>query len=322
LLIFFSQRKLVYYSMPYIIISRLYFEENMRCFNQKLKIYSYLLILTIFMLMIGPGCSLPLHRAIIDDKIPQAKFLIVKDREDIDKFRKGKNALILAVEKGQMDTAGLLLEAGADVNAGNNDGYTALIAAVSAGQLKMVELLLKYNADVNLKNIKQQSPLYHALETENYDLATILIDQGAEPSIVRDSPDGIFISARMYQLIAHRFEKLHKLDRAIDLYSQAVELFETANKKYLQSAQTYGSKPEKAKKSNLADFVDKLLAAAASIFAETDWSTDNGTEVDERIRQIEEKRGDFKKLAEESRISALECQNILNFIREQRKIKK
>ncbi len=98
--------------------------------------------------------------------------------------------------------------------------------------------------------------------------------------------------------------------------------FETANKKYLESAKTYGPKPYKAKKSNLAEFVDKLLEAAATIFGVTDYSTDNGTEAAERIRQIEEMRGEFKKLAEESRVSALECQNILNFIREQRTRKK
>ncbi|USO00950.1 MAG: ankyrin repeat domain-containing protein [Alphaproteobacteria bacterium] len=45
-----------------------------------------------------------------------------------------------------------LIEKGADVNLGDNQGMTALMHASENRNLDVVEYLIKYGADVNLKN--------------------------------------------------------------------------------------------------------------------------------------------------------------------------
>lgn len=58
--------------------------------------------------------------------------------------------LLKAIELGGVEAAKLLLEAGADVNQGDQDGYTALTLATEKGDEAMVRLLLKYGASIEV----------------------------------------------------------------------------------------------------------------------------------------------------------------------------
>ncbi|MEE4143199.1 MAG: ankyrin repeat domain-containing protein, partial [Halieaceae bacterium] len=55
--------------------------------------------------------------------------------------------LLVAVENGDTAAAVLLLDHGANVNAGNQLGYSPLMAAAEAGQVAMVSLLLSRGAN-------------------------------------------------------------------------------------------------------------------------------------------------------------------------------
>jgi ankyrin repeat protein len=63
-----------------------------------------------------------------------------------------------AVAGQHVQIARMLLEAGAPVNAAQQDGFTPLHAAAQNGQLDMVRLLLEHGADVNVVAGKHGTP--------------------------------------------------------------------------------------------------------------------------------------------------------------------
>ena len=71
----------------------------------------------------------------------------------------GTTALIWASYGDDADSAGLLLDAGADVNAANDLGATALWAASQNGSDEMVGLLLDAGADPDRALLLGETPL-------------------------------------------------------------------------------------------------------------------------------------------------------------------
>ena len=86
----------------------------------------------------------------------------------------GKTALQEAVEKRDTELVGILLNAGADVNApaASADGRTALQAAVETGDIELVRILLNAGADVNAPadGIFRMTALQAAAEKGNIDV--------------------------------------------------------------------------------------------------------------------------------------------------------
>ena len=76
----------------------------------------------------------------------------------------GSTPLHCATWKGHLDVVKLLLEAGAEVNAQNENshwGTTPLHAAAHANQAAIAELLINQGADLNAKDMNGQPPLHH-----------------------------------------------------------------------------------------------------------------------------------------------------------------
>lgn len=76
----------------------------------------------------------------------------------------GSTPLHCATWKGQQDVAGLLIKAGADVNAHNHNdhwGTTPLHAAAHANQAAIAQLLIDHGADVNAQDMNGRTPLFH-----------------------------------------------------------------------------------------------------------------------------------------------------------------
>ena len=91
---------------------------------------------------------------------------------DIDIWQAARKGNIIAVEYH--------LDAGTDVNAKNEGGWTPLCYAVDKGHKEVVELLIVKGADVNAKNRGGGTPLHHAARKGHKEIAELLIDKGAD----------------------------------------------------------------------------------------------------------------------------------------------
>jgi ankyrin len=121
----------------------------------------------------------------------------------------GKTALHVAAETGQAEIAALLIEAGADIEAGapgypdlRFNGATPLIIAALLGQTTVAELLISAGADVNAQNTdilaETRSVLHNAVKAGNKEVAELLIVNGAYVDAVTRNrlQTPLFVAAR------------------------------------------------------------------------------------------------------------------------------
>ena len=81
---------------------------------------------------------------------------------DVPDHMTGKTALVKAAYVGHTPTAIALLDAKADVNAADNQGYTSLAFATSFNHEYMLQVLLHSDADPNIQDVFGITPLIHA----------------------------------------------------------------------------------------------------------------------------------------------------------------
>ena len=75
----------------------------------------------------------------------------------------------------------ILLDAGANPNAKDQDGQTAIMHAASYGYAESVRILIEHHADVNLKDHAGRTALMHAAMGGYVDAIPLLIENGADP---------------------------------------------------------------------------------------------------------------------------------------------
>ncbi|MDE0200553.1 MAG: ankyrin repeat domain-containing protein [Caldilineaceae bacterium] len=93
----------------------------------------------------------------------------------------GSEALFTAIEKGDVETVRLLVEAGADVNAAEGfGGNTPLHEAVEEGNAEIVQILVDAGADIEAEGFMDQTPLSLAAEEGASEIMQILLGQGAD----------------------------------------------------------------------------------------------------------------------------------------------
>jgi serpin B len=76
-----------------------------------------------------------------------------------------------------------LIEAGIDVNARTDAGFTALHFAARNGHVRAAELLIAAGADVNAQTPAGQAPLHFAVRRGYCNLAELLVEEGANRSV-------------------------------------------------------------------------------------------------------------------------------------------
>src|SRR5262245_17900903 len=79
----------------------------------------------------------------------------------------GLTALVLAGREGDMESAKLLLDKGANVNQVTEYGWSPLLTATNNRHYKLAEYLIQHGADVNLANKGNWTPLYLATDNRN-----------------------------------------------------------------------------------------------------------------------------------------------------------
>ena len=101
----------------------------------------------------------------------------------------GATALHWAAYRDDLDTAKVLIEAGAAVNVQNRYGVTPLSLACTNGSAAMIELLLNAKADVELELPGGETPLMTAARTGKTDAVKMLLVHGADVN-AKDSEHG------------------------------------------------------------------------------------------------------------------------------------
>lgn len=135
-----------------------------------------------------PGGETPLMTAARTGRTDAVKLLLTHgadvNAKDTDH---GQTALMWAAAEGNVSTVEMLHEFGADLHVVSKGGFTALLFAVREGKKDVGSLLLKEGASVNetiQKPGKQAgtSAMNLAVANAHYELASMLLDAGADPN--------------------------------------------------------------------------------------------------------------------------------------------
>jgi ankyrin len=114
----------------------------------------------------------------------------------------GLTPLVFAAREGDLESARVLLDAGADVNQTTAYGWTALLAATQNRYYELGKFLLERGADPNIANMGGWNPLYIATDNRNieggdyptrkpdmdhFEYIVLLLDHGADPHLRMNS---------------------------------------------------------------------------------------------------------------------------------------
>jgi ankyrin repeat protein len=91
--------------------------------------------------------------------------------------------LYVAARRGDLETVTSLVEAGADVNVTNNEGYTLLHMAVGNGRWEVMEFLLANDADVNAQTQTGTTVLHMAVGWGEDSPIALLLSHGADVGV-------------------------------------------------------------------------------------------------------------------------------------------
>jgi ankyrin repeat protein len=94
---------------------------------------------------------------------------------------------VRSAEQGDKKALPLFFEAGIDINARNNGGYTALMAAAKNGQAEIVNKLLEQKANVDVQGYNGWTALMLAAENNQLSIVKALLAKNADPNLQDNS---------------------------------------------------------------------------------------------------------------------------------------
>ena len=148
--------------------------------------------------------------------------------------KNGWTALMAAVAKNNVDCVKVLLEAGADVNAKDKDGATILMRAVLKGHTDCVKTLLEAGADVNAKIKIGGTALMMAAAFGHADCVKVLLKAGADVNAkTKDGETALMLAAN---------------ERHTDCVKALREAVANAKSKEMKGKEKISLSPEEAQK--------------------------------------------------------------------------
>ena len=106
----------------------------------------------------------PLHIAVIKGNIEVAKLLISEGASiDLNDSKWGSSPLLYACQNGRTKIVKMLLENGSDINAKSDEGSTAIHFAAQSGKPELIDFLLQKGFDINCENDFLETPLHKTL---------------------------------------------------------------------------------------------------------------------------------------------------------------
>lgn len=122
-----------------------------------------------------------LHRAAQLGSAKRTAALLESGTIDVDERDcYGYTPLILAAYVSRPRVVALLLWAGANASAANDEGYTPLAASVKNEDIPTTAMLVKAGADVNARYGDGRFPIYDATCNENIAMVNLLLQSGAD----------------------------------------------------------------------------------------------------------------------------------------------
>jgi ankyrin repeat protein len=130
----------------------------------------------------------------------------------------GLTPLLFAARQGSLESARVLVESGAEVNAADPSGISPLLSAIINGHYDLAGLLLEKGADPNLGDVDGRTPLFAAV-----DMNTMPVSNVPMPKVIHNSitsfdligallARGAHVNAQLTSQQAYRA----KLDRGTD----------------------------------------------------------------------------------------------------------
>lgn len=110
----------------------------------------------------------------IDTKNPKLVMILIKNKVDVNQ-RYGKSMVPLMRSKNPEITK-ILLDAGADVNAIDDNGNTVLISYVKENSYQSIKLIIDNRPDVNSQNSYGMTALMCAIERGDCDIISLIMD--------------------------------------------------------------------------------------------------------------------------------------------------
>lgn len=136
--------------------------------------------------------------------------LLIRGGSDVN-ARNGEMTLLhQAIIKESPETAIFLLEQGADINALTGDQESPLQLAIHCRLESVVDALCSRGVALSAPNNKGDCPLWSALESEQENIASVLVKHGVDPDCWSSGPDGCL------QTLLHR---------AIDEHNEYTAMF-------------------------------------------------------------------------------------------------
>ncbi len=134
------------------------------------------------------GFGTPLHMAVARGSVEIAKLLIEAgadvEAETVAPSQKKAHPLHTAAYSNRAPVAALLIERGAKVDARDSQGSTPLMIAASSGNTKVAELLLQAGADPLAEDSSDHdTPIYVAAMNGHLDVVKLMLSKGVSVNV-------------------------------------------------------------------------------------------------------------------------------------------